>query len=192
MMKEDDDSSTSDLHLELYKHLKGESSIYIQEIPKIWIQKFILIGGIIAFIFTNQNIPQAGSYLTALGIAAIPVLALLLDAKILEFGLHSRLISRFVSDTFKNDSALARWEELFWGLKGPKRDLMLARVRSFTTVIIVIVPTCVLIILSTAVLDRLYAMRFPVFISIGGIVCVVYLLVALYIWNLIWPKPKDS
>jgi hypothetical protein len=192
MTQEKAESSISNLHLELYKHLKEESANYIQEIPKIWVQKFILIGAIIAFIFTNQNIPQAGSYLIALGITAIPLLALLLDAKILEFGLHSRLISRFISDTFQNESALARWEDLFWGLKGPKQDLMLARIRSFTTVIIVIVPTCVLIMLSTAVLDRLYLVRFPVFTSIGGVVCFIYLLVALYIWNLIWSKPKES
>jgi hypothetical protein len=192
MPQEKVDGSVSGLQAELYKHLKGESSTYIQEIPKIWLQKFLLIGGIIAFIFTNQNIPQAASYLIALGVAAIPILALLLDAKILEFGLHSRLISRFVSETFQNDAALVGWEELFWGIKGPERDLRLARVRSFTTVIIVVVPTCVLIILSTAVLDRLYAMKFPVFISIGGVVCFVYLLLSIYVWKLIWPKPKES
>ena len=192
MTPEKADGLISDLQVELYKHLKGESSTYIQEIPKIWLQKFFLIGGLVAFIFTNQNIPQASSYLIALGVAAIPILALLLDAKILEFGLHSRLISRFVSDTFRNDAALVGWEELFWGNRGPERDLWLARVRSFTTVIIVVVPTCVLIILSTAVLDRLYVMKFPVFIIIGGVVCFVYLLLSIYIWKLIWPKPKAS
>jgi hypothetical protein len=114
----------------------------------------------------------------------------LLDAKILEFGLHSRLISRYISDTFQNDSALVGWEELFWGINGPERDLWLARIRSFTTVIIVVVPTCVLIILSAAVLDRLYAMKFPLFVSIGGVVCVIYLLLSIYIWKLIWPKLK--
>jgi hypothetical protein len=190
MTQEKADGPISDLQVELYKHLKGESSVYIQEIPKIWLQKFFLIGAIIAFIFTNQNIPQAGSYLIALGVAAIPIVALLLDAKILEFGLHSRLISRFLSDTFQNDMALLRWEELFWGIKGAERDLWLARVRSFTTVIIIVVPTCVIIILSAAVLDRLYVMKFPVFISIGGVVCFIYLLLSLYIWKLIWPKPK--
>jgi hypothetical protein len=165
MTQEEADGAISDLRVEMYKQLKGESSTYIQEIPKIWLQKFILIGGMIAFIFTNQNIPQAGSYLVTLGVAAIPILALLLDAKILEFGLHSRLISRFLSDTFQNDTAIVRWEELFWGIKGLQQDLLLARVRSFTTVIIVVVPTCVLILLSAAVLDQLYVMKFPVFIS---------------------------
>jgi hypothetical protein len=190
MTQEKPNNSISNLQAELYKHLKGESSIYIQEIPKIWLQKLILIGGITAFIFTNRIIPEAASYLVALGVAVIPIVALLLDAKILEFGLHSRLISRYISDTFQNDSALAGWEELFWGIKGPERDLWLARIRSFTTVIIVVVPTCVLIILSAAVLDRLYAMKFPLFISIGGVVCLIYLLLSIYIWKLIWPKLK--
>jgi hypothetical protein len=181
----------SNLQAELYKHLKGESSTYIQEIPKIWLQKLILIGGIIAFIFTNRIIPEAASHLIALGVAVIPIVALLLDAKILEFGLHSRLISRYISDTFQNESALVGWEEFFWGIKGPaERDLWLARIRSFTTVIIVVVPTCVLILLSAAVLDRLYAMKFPLFISIGGVVCLTYLLLSIYAWKLIWPKLK--
>lgn len=191
MTQEKADDSVSDLHLELYKHLKGESSTYIQEIPKIWVQKFILIGAVIAFIFTNQSVPQTGSYLAALGVTAIPVLALLLDAKILEFGLHSRLISRFVSETFRNDSVLARWEDLFWGLKGPSQDLRLARFRSLTTVIIVVVPTCVLIMLAAAVLDKLYAAHFPLCTTVGASVCVVYLLVAVYSWNLIWAGRKS-
>lgn len=190
MTQEKPDNSISNLQAELYKHLKGESSTYIQEIPKIWLQKLILIGGIIAFIFTNRVIPEVASYLIALGVAVIPIVALLLDAKILEFGLHSRLISRYISDTFQNDSALVGWEELFWGVKGPEQDLWLARIRSFTTVIIVVVPTCVLIILSAAVLDRLYATAFPLFISIGGVICLIYLLSSIYIWRLIWPKLK--
>src|SRR5437762_14286366 len=99
------DSANGELRLELYRHLKGEASTYIQEIPKIWLQKFVLIGAVIAFIFTNQNMLSAGSYLTALGVAVIPLLALLLDATILEFGLHSRLISRFVADTFQQEGA---------------------------------------------------------------------------------------
>ena len=190
MTQEKPDKPISNLQGELYKHLKSESSIYIQEIPKIWLQKLVLIGGIIAFIFTDRIIPEAASHLMALGVAVIPIVALLLDAKILEFGLHSRLVSRYISDTFKSDSALAGWEELFWGIKGPERDLWLARIRSFTTVIIVVVPTCVLIILSAAVLDQLYPMTFPWFLSIGAVVCIIYLLLSIYIWKLIWPKLK--
>lgn len=192
MTREKSDDTVSDAHLELYKQLKGESSNYIQEIPKLWVQKFILIGGVIAFIFTHQSVPQAASHLTALGVAAIPLLALMLDAKIMEFGLHSRLISRFVADTFRRDSALTRWEELFWGVKGPKRDLTLARLRSFTTVVVVVVPTCVLVMLAAAVLDKLYPAYAPVFTGVGAAVCALYLLAALYAWRLIWPKPAPG
>lgn len=190
MKQAEADRPMSELQLELYKHLKAESSTYIQEIPKIWVQKFILIGAIIAFIFTNQSVPQANSNLLALGIAAIPLLALFLDAKILEFGLHTRLISRFVLENFRHDGALARWEKLFWGTSGPGRDLRLARIRSLTTVLVVVVPTCVLVLLSTAVLDRLYYPQAHLFISVGGLVCVAYLLSALYIWKLIWSSKE--
>ena len=187
MTREKADESIGEVQLELYKHLKGESSTYIQEIPKIWLQKFILTGGVIAFILTHQDVPQAASYLTALGVAAIPLLALMLDAKIMEFGLHSRLISRFVSDTFRSESVLTRWEELFWGLGGPEHDLRIARLRSLTTVLVVVVPTCVLVMLAAAVLDKLYPRYFPVFTAVGAAVCVLYLLAALYAWKLIWP-----
>jgi hypothetical protein len=188
MTREKTDESIGEVHLELYRHLKGESSTYIQEIPKIWVQKFILVGGVIAFIFTHQDVPQAASYLTALGVTAIPLLAFMLDAKIMEFGLHSRLISRFVSDTFRSESVLTRWEELFWGLDGPKQDLRIAKLRSFTTVLVVVVPTCVLVMLAAAVLDKLYPKYFPVFTAVGATVCVLYLLAALYAWKLIWPR----
>jgi hypothetical protein len=174
--------------MELFKHLKGESSIFVQEIPKVWLQKFVLIGGVLFFILTNQNIPNVGSSLVAFGVIAIPVLALLLDAKILEFGLHSRLISRFLSDTFEDDAAVKGWEELLWGIKGPGRDLLIARIRSFTTVIVAVVPTCVIIILSSAILDRVYPMETPAFVIGGGIICLAYLLFSVYIWRLVWPR----
>lgn len=189
MTQHDDvNGSNGALRMELYKHLKGESSIFIQEIPKVWLQKFVLIGGILFFILTNQDIPEVGSSLIAFGVVAIPVLALLLDAKILEFGLHSRLISRFLSDTFQDDAAVKGWEELLWGLKGPRPDLWIARIRSFTTVIVAVVPTCVIIILCSAILDRAYPMKTPVYVIVGGSICLVYLLFSAYIWRLVWPK----
>src|SRR5229473_3463422 len=93
----------SDLQIELYKSLKQESASYIEKVPALWLQKFVLIGAIVAFIFTEKNFPQENLTMITLGVIAIPALALLLDAKILEYGLHARLISRFVSDTFSND-----------------------------------------------------------------------------------------
>ncbi|MFP5260415.1 MAG: hypothetical protein ACLGJB_00775 [Blastocatellia bacterium] len=186
-MQEKAESQPHILHIELYKNLKQESAAYIEKVPAIWLQKFILIGAIVAFIFTEKNVPRDNSALMALGIVAIPTLALLLDAKILEYGLHARLISRFVSETFKSDSVLSGWEELFWGISGPSKDLVLARIRSLTTVVVVILPTCVVIVLSSAVLGRLYA-QFSTFVTIGGLICGIYILLSVYIWNLIWPR----
>jgi hypothetical protein len=129
--------------------------------------------------------------LITLGVVAMPALALLLDAKILEYGLHARLISRFISDTFRYDGALSGWEELFWGISGPSKDLVLARIRSLTTVVVVILPTCVVITLSAAVLGRLHG-QFSLFVTIGGFICGIYILLSVFIWNLIWPKAGEQ
>ncbi|HVG19287.1 MAG TPA: hypothetical protein VNI02_09545 [Blastocatellia bacterium] len=187
--QEASESRADILQLELYKNLKQESAAYIEKVPALWLQKFILIGGIIAFIFTEKNVPRENLDLLTLGVAAIPALALLLDAKILEYGLHARLISRFVSDTFRHDGVLSGWEELFWGISGPSKDLVLARIRSLTTVVVVVLPSCVIIILSAAVLGRLHG-QFSLFVTVGMLVCGVYILLSVYIWNLIWPRRR--
>jgi hypothetical protein len=56
-MQEISESQSNNLHIELYKNLKQESAAYIEKVPAVWLQKFILIGGIIAFIFTEKNVP---------------------------------------------------------------------------------------------------------------------------------------
>jgi hypothetical protein len=186
-MQEISESQPNILHIELYKNLKQESAAYIEKVPAVWLQKFILIGGIIAFIFTEKNVPRENLDLITLGVVAIPALALLLDAKILEYGLHARLISRFISDTFRYDGTLSGWEELFWGISGPSKDLVLARIRSLTTVVVVVLPTCVVIILSAAVVGRLHG-QFSLFVTIGGLICGIYILLSVFLWNLIWAK----
>ena len=93
----------SDLEIELYRSLKQESASYIEKVPALWLQKFVLIGAIVAFIFTEKNFPQENLILTA------------------------------------------------------------------------------------AVLGHLYG-RLLMLIAIGAIVCGVYLISSVYVWNLIWPR----
>lgn len=72
--------------LELYKSLRHEATRYVEKVPALWIQKFLLVGAVIAFLFANSDRLEdlsAGRELLVAAVATIPILSLLLDAKIL-------------------------------------------------------------------------------------------------------------
>src|SRR5262245_26191885 len=104
--------------LELYKILKNESASYFDKLQALWLQKFILMGGLIAFVITSQDkfAPTTKGIIVGAAIVSVPVLAALLDAKILEFSLHVRAISHFIEDHFGEPKTLSLWESTLWGV----------------------------------------------------------------------------
>ncbi|HEU4451964.1 MAG TPA: hypothetical protein VFR81_02855, partial [Longimicrobium sp.] len=101
------------LRLELYKSLRGEVTLYVEKVPGLWLQKFVLVGGMIAFLIGRHEdiaAAEAGSLLMGAAILAIPVLAALLDAKILEYVLHARAVSRFIARHYESPRVLSDWE----------------------------------------------------------------------------------
>ena len=44
-----------ELVVELYKSLRSEASIYIEKVPALWLQKFILVGALLAFLLSGRT-----------------------------------------------------------------------------------------------------------------------------------------
>lgn len=179
------------MRVELYRRLSAEAGSYLAKIPGIWLQKFILTGAMLAFLLTQHEQLDASStgissdlvYDLALG--AIAVLAVLIDAKILEYSLHARVISRFIAEHLSDPPVLGEWEQTLWGEAGPARERRLVRLRSLTTVLVTTAPTVLVIILvGGAIGARRQSWVFPAVAAVG---CLVYLLVTLVTWKLVWP-----
>jgi len=175
------------LDLELYKLLKAESSGYFDKLQAIWLQKFVLVGAVIAFLATTEaKLPQLGQGLIVPAAAlAIPVLSALLDAKIMEFGLHARSISRFISIHYSGVRNLVSWEMALWGTASSEVDRTLARIRSVATVLMAVIPTMVVFLLSAAVLGAA-TNRNALCLSLGFGACLFYAIVTWLLWNLVW------
>jgi len=178
------------LDLELYKSLRAEAANYVEKIPALWLQKFLLVGAAIAFL-TGKDRPFAGMSdargLMVAGLALVPVLAILLDAKILEYGLHARAISRFLSGIVPAGSMARRWEMCLWGQEGDARVMELVRLRSATTLIVTAVPTAALIVLAgftvSVVLGAGWHLPLAAF---GG--AVVYVMATVWFSRRLWPR----
>jgi hypothetical protein len=183
------DNLYDNLKIELYKQLKQEASAYIEKVPALWLQKFTLIGAVIVFVLTGKVVDLQYNYLIGLGFVIIPFLALVLDAKILEFSLHARIISQYIAHTFNEPEAIPEWENLFWGRKGDPHEILLVRIRSFTTVAVQSIPTCLLIMVSCAILGKVWG-NFSYCIGFGIIVSVIYLSLIVCMWWLIFIKKK--
>jgi hypothetical protein len=182
-----EDTGAEKFELELYKILKSESSTYLDKLQALWLQKFILVGAVIAFLVTNREMLSGEGYgiMVAAAIFTIPVLAALLDAKILEFSLYARSISRFIDSHFVTLPTVTQWERVLWGLEGAPEDLKIARVRHLMTVLVAIVPTIAIWLLASIALGQLTGQG-SMWRSLGMVGGVPYALVTWLSWRIMW------
>jgi hypothetical protein len=185
-----------ELVVELYKSLRGEAASYVEKVPGLWLQKFILLGTMLAFLLTQKESldvtgPVDQSELAFdVALVAVALLASLLDAKILEYGLHARAISHFLETEFSQVDVLARWEATLWGYSSNEFDVGLVRMRSATTVLVTVLPTMLVI----ALVSVLIYVRRENSIALGGgaVACVAYIIVTAYVWRKVWPSDAQG
>jgi len=134
---------------DLYKSLVDESKTYREKVSTIWLQKFTMLGAIIAFAATQRDSAGQNHLLVGAAILSLPLVAILLDVKLGEFGVHARIIDDFIIRNYPDPPILGEWERTKWGITdelGP--DRMLVRYRSVATVAVTVIPTCIIAVLS--------------------------------------------
>jgi hypothetical protein len=179
--------SADKFELELYKILKSESASYFEKLQAIWLQKFVLVGGLIAFLVTQHDkLPLEGDTLIiSAAVLAVPVLSALLDAKILEFSLHTRAISRFIESHFLMPSTLSSWERVLWGIEELSDDHKIVYLRSLTTTLVTIVPTMIIWLLASITLVQLTGLGI-LWLALGVLGCLTYALITWMSWRVLW------
>lgn len=187
-LESDGKNEDHELRLELYKSLRAEVAGYVEKVPGLWLQKFLLVGAVIAFLVTNHEKLKGSGDLLTVSVLSIPILSALLDAKIVEYGLHARAISRFIGRSFANSSIMAEWEASLWGDNGAEDILSLVRLRSIVTVVVTAIPTIILTIISGLAIDEIRSPKPRVFLYISAVCSVLYALATLYAWHRVWPS----
>jgi len=135
------------LEEDLYKSLVDESKLYREKVPAIWLQKFTMLGAIIVFAVTKAE-PAGQNSVVAAAILSLPIIALLLDLKLGEFGIHANVIDHFIIRNFPDPPIISEWERTKWGLGSNPADRRWIRVRSVITVAVTVAPTCIIAVLS--------------------------------------------
>ena len=133
---------------DLYKSLIDESKLYREKVSTIWLQKFTMLGAIIAFAAVRSEAATRDPSLIAAAILSLPLIAVLLDVKLAEFGIHANVIDYFVMRHYAHPPILAEWERTKWGVGSNKSDRKRVRFRSIATVSVTVVPTCIIAYLS--------------------------------------------
>jgi hypothetical protein len=180
----------ANLDVELHELLKSESSSYFEKLQAIWLQKFVPVGAVVAFLVTNYDkLPQLDDVAVVhAGVLAVPILSVLLDAKIMEFSLHTRAISRFIENQFSGAARQIKWEAPVCGTAGPEDQLGFARLRSLATALTAVVPPMVISILASIVLGELTHQ--PLWLGVGAGRCLAYGAVALFALITMWPRDR--
>ncbi len=196
-MSDDAAASPDKIDFELYKLLKSESANYFDKLQAIWLQKFVLVGAVLAFLVTHYDkLPEAGQPLVIhAAVLAVPILSALLDAKILEFSLHTRAISRFIATRLASvdvrSDVLVEWESTAWGTAGSTEEKRLVGLRSLVTALTAVVPTMLITMLAAIALGQL-TQRQELWWSLGIGACVAYAAILALSLRLMWPKSHSA
>jgi hypothetical protein len=185
--KEESQTADPELRLELYKNLRAEAASYVEKVPALWLQKFVLVGSVIAFILVHDGQLTGSGGLLVAAISAIPILAILLDAKIAEYGLHARVVSKFLGARF-GDSVAKEWESTLWGDHGDKKIISLVKLRSLMTAIVTTSPTVILIIVAGLAIDVVRGHGSPLVVYLSVAVAILYIVGGVFIWRIVWPR----
>jgi hypothetical protein len=147
---------------ELYKSLLDESKLYREKVSTIWLQKFTLLGAVIVFAATQSQLATGKNpSLVMAAILSLPVIAVLLDIKLGEFGVHANVIDDFLKKHYREPAVLAEWECTNWGIGSDRSDRVLIRIRSILTVAVTVIPTCIIAILSSLAIKSLPGLSPP-------------------------------
>ena len=134
---------------DLYKALLDESKMYREKVSAIWLQKFTVLGAIVVFAAARSEVIASNPGLIAAALLSLPLIALLLDIKLGEFGIHANIIDHFIIRHFPEPPVLGEWERTKWGLiSNSDERFSLVRLRSILTVAVTVIPTCVISALS--------------------------------------------
>jgi hypothetical protein len=183
--------------LELYKGLQEEIRNAVDKVPNLWNQKLAITGTVVSFVILNRDKLEisskhsAGFYLIIIAYLSIPLTAVLLDAKLIEYALHARALSKFIFLNIKNPEILSRLESCRWGDEGDHNLIAMVRIRSFTTVIIAAVPTILLFRLSSLLISTKITNN-SLIIIICSTITFIYMSFIIMTWHKIWNKSYNK
>ena len=104
-----------ELKADLFKELKAEYSFHQSLVHKLWTYKFAVIGSVLMIAVFNDNIygikEEVGFDISSFGLLLLPVLSLLIDFKVLEIGVHLKMISNFIIIKFNEEPVILDWEK---------------------------------------------------------------------------------
>ena len=104
-----------DLKADLYKELKAEYSFHQSLVHKLWTYKFAVVGSVLMIAVFNNDIYEikkgVGFDISSFGLLLLPVLSLLIDFKVLEIGVHLKMISNFIITKYNEEPVILDYEK---------------------------------------------------------------------------------
>ncbi len=180
----------SELQTEHYKALREEYRHYLAHVQQLWNFKLSAMGAIVLACVFNDKIQQltgtTTEFIIAVGFCVLPLLALLIDLKALEAGLHVKLISDHLKKHYSDEPAMADWENMVWN-KTP-----LSRWRTRLTVFSATGTSAVILVASAIVVCTLQPGWFYPVVAVTVLLLVLLLAVLLGIRTFIFANETPA
>ncbi len=94
--------------------MKEEYMSFLAYVENLWKLKLLAIGAVVSFALLNNSIPVAGINIVVAGLLVIPILAFVIDLKILETALHLKNISLYLENNLSEVTIAKNWETQNW------------------------------------------------------------------------------
>ncbi|HRD82168.1 MAG TPA: hypothetical protein PLL53_15520 [Saprospiraceae bacterium] len=162
--------NNSEKELEFYKLMKEEYMKFLTYVEELWRLKLLAIGGVVSFAILNEKIlgllidsKNIGIDLVSIGVLVIPILAFIIDLKILETALHLKNISSYLENNLNEIAIAKNWEAKNWETGSYRTN------RSFLTFFSTIGISLIILILCVFIVSKLKS-DWAIYCTIGGVV----------------------
>jgi len=141
-----------EFRLEHYKTMREEYMNLILYIQRLWNYKLSTLGAVIAISILNEKLIEIekintgvdidATLIISIGLLILPVLAFLIDLKIVEMGFQVKLISTHLKEKFADVAEITEWESKLW------RNNSLATTRTWLSLVLYVGASMVILFLS--------------------------------------------
>ena len=173
----------SDFRIEHYKSMREEYLQLMLYIQKLWNYKLSTLGAVtvisifneklIGFEKINTDVALNPTLIISIGLLMLPILAFLIDLKIVEIGMQIKLISNHLLKKFSDIEEISEWERNLW----PNNSI--ASIRSTLSLILYVGASLVILVLSFLTVYILQP-TWRIALLISGIVLILLPVIAIF------------
>ena len=172
-----------EFRIEHYKSMREEYMQLMLYFSRLWNFKLSTIGAVIAVSIFNEKILGTESsgispdidaaFIISVGLLTLPVVAFLIDLKVVEIGMQVKRISDHLKNNFRDIEEISEWENTFW------KNNSISSTRTILSLILYVGASMVILVASFIAVSKIQE-NWDTGLLIVGIILMVLPIIAIF------------